>query len=153
MLVHVLLVQCLVLRREAGVNVQRLIANSAAFDAPLSNFFTVTDGTIRDDAYISAGAFDARVGRLMDNMLSPNDWLLSQNDAGYFSDGALLQGQRDEDYRCTGAPSFIGNGNAVLDFTFNYNNPQVNCSGTLSFYRLPYVLQVAEQSIEQELIT
>ena len=136
---------------EAGVNVQRLIANSAAFDAPLSNFFKITDGTIRDDAYISAGAFDARVGRLTDNLLSPNEWLLSQNDEGYFSDGALLQGQRDEDYRCTGAPSFIGNGNAVLDFTFNYSNPQVNCSGTLAFYRLPYVLQIAEQSVEQQL--
>ena len=136
---------------EAGVNVQRLIANSAAFDAPLSNVFKITDGTIRDDAYISAGDFDARVGRLMDNMLSPNEWLLSQNDAGYFSDGALLQGQRDEDYRCTGAPSFIGDGNAVLDFTFNYSNPQVNCSGVLAFYRLPYVLQVPVQSVEQEL--
>ena len=35
--------------------------------------------------------------------------------------------------------------------TFSYNNPVVNCSGVLAFYRLPYVLAVAEQSIEQKL--
>ena len=136
---------------EAGISVEKLIANSAAFDAPLSDKFDIVEGRLRDDAFISAGLFDARIGRLRDNMLTPNEWLLSANDNDYFTDGALLQGIRDEDYRCTGAPSFIGNDNAILDVTFTYDNPYVNCSGVLSFYRLPYVLQAPVQSIENQL--
>ena len=134
---------------EAGIDVRRLYANSAAFDAPLTNAFTITDANIKDDVFVSSGDFDARIGRLRDNNLSPNEWLLAANDNDYFSDGALLAGQRSEDYRCTGLPSFIGNANSILNFTFSYNNPSVDCDGVLTFYRLPFVLANPQQSSEQ----
>ena len=140
---------------EAGINVQRLIANSAAFDAPLTDSFNIIQGRIRDNAYISAGEFDARVGRLDSNSLTPDAWLLSQNDAGYFSNGALLTGEREEDYRCTGAPSYITNAGAVLDFNLTYSNPSIDCSGVLTYYRLPYVLtnfvETSEQILDNQL--
>ena len=137
---------------EAGVDVERLYVNSAAFNARLSNRFTLSDTKLRDDVFISAGAgFDARIGRLLDNNLTPNEWLTSQADADFFADGALSSGERSEDYRCTGAPSFIADNNAILDVSFTYNSPAVNCTGVLSFYRLPFVLEIAEQSSEQQL--
>ena len=123
----------------------------AVIYAPVSESLTVTEGRLRDDLYLTIGGFDARIGRLADNTLDANEWLLSSLDDNFFENGALSNGQREEDYRCTGNPSFIGDGNAVLDMTFSYNNPVVNCSGVLAFYRLPYVLAVAEQSIEQKL--
>ena len=136
---------------EAGIEVAKFIANNGAISAPLTNYLTVEEGRIRDDLYITAGGFDARIGRLADNSLDASDWLLSNLDGGFFDDGALASGLREEDYRCTGAPNYIGDGNAVLDFAFNYNNPSVNCSGVLAFYRLPYVLQVPVQTAEQEI--
>ena len=136
---------------EAGIEVTKFIANSGAIYAPVSESLTVTEGRLRDDLYLTIGGFDARIGRLADNTLDANEWLLSSLDDNFFENGALSNGQREEDYRCTGNPSFIGDGNAVLDMTFSYNNPVVNCSGVLAFYRLPYVLAVAEQSIEQKL--
>ena len=134
---------------EAGINVKRLYANSAAFQATITNNFIIEDGAIRDDVFITASGFNGRVGRLMTNDLSPNDWLIAANDNDYFSDGALLAGQRSEDYRCTGLPSFIGNANNVLNFNFSYNSPSVDCSGVLTFYRLPLVLANPQQSSEQ----
>mgnify|MGYP000291077933 CR=1 FL=1 len=136
---------------EAGINVSKFLANSGAISAPLTNSLTINEGRLRDDLYLSIGDFDARIGRLLDNSLDANEWLLSSLDDGFFNDGALQSGIRAEDYRCTGAPSFIGDGNAVLDVTFSYDNPTVNCSGVLAFYRLPYVLQVPVQSVEQKL--
>ena len=136
---------------EAGINVTTFLANSGAIYAPVTDQLTIQDGRLRDDLYLTIGEFDARIGRLLDNSLDPNEWLLSSLDNNFFENGALSTGQREEDYRCTGAPSFIGNGNAVLSMTFDYNNPSVNCSGVLTFYRLPYVLQVPVQSIEQQL--
>ena len=136
---------------EAGIELTKFIANSGAINAPVTNNFTLTEGRLRDDLYLSIGDFDARIGRLFDNTLDPNSWLTSSLDDGFFADGALSAGLRSEDYRCTGAPSFIGDGNAVLDVSFNFANPTVDCSGVLAFYRLPYSLQVAQQSVEQEL--
>ena len=136
---------------EAGINVTTFLANSGAIYAPVTDQLTIQDGRLRDDLYLTIGDFDARIGRLLDNSLDPNEWLLSSLDDNFFENGALSTGQREEDYRCTGNPSFIGNGNAVLNMTFDYNNPSVNCSGVLAFYRLPYVLQVPVQSIEQQL--
>ena len=136
---------------EAGINVTTFLANSGAIYAPVTDQLTIQDGRLRDDLYLTIGDFDARIGRLLDNSLDPNEWLLSSLDDNFFENGALSTGQREEDYRCTGNPSFIGNGNAVLSMTFDYNNPSVNCSGVLAFYRLPYVLQVPVQSIEQQL--
>jgi len=136
---------------EAGIEVTKFYANSGAINAPVTNQLTVTDGRLRDDLYLTIGSFDARIGRLADNTLDANEWLPSSLDDNFFENGALSDGQREEDYRCTGNPSFIGDGNAVLDMTFSYNNPAVNCSGVLAFYRLPYVLAVPEQSIEQKL--
>ena len=134
---------------EAGIDVQRLYANSAAFDAPLTNSFDIIDGKIRDDIFITAGGFDARIGRLETNSMTPNDWLLSQSEVDYFSNGAIIAGEREEDYRCTGMPSYIGNANSVLNVNFTYANPNVDCSGILTFYRLPFVLVNPEQSSEQ----
>ena len=136
---------------EAGINVTKFIANNGAISAPLTNGLTIDEGRIRDDLYLSVGAFDARIGRLADNTLDASEWLLSNLDGGFFDDGALQSGLREEDYRCTGTPSFIGAGNAVLDFSFSYSDPTVNCSGVLAFYRLPYVLQVPVQSVEQQI--
>ncbi|MGC6517441.1 MAG: hypothetical protein ACON49_05385 [Candidatus Puniceispirillaceae bacterium] len=136
---------------EAGIEFTKFIANSGAVYAPVTEELVITDGRLRDDLYLSIGSFDARIGRLLDNNLDPNEWLLSSLDDNFFENGALATGQREEDYRCTGTPSFIGNGNAVLNMTFNYDNPVVNCSGVLTYYRLPYVLQVPVQSIEQQL--
>ena len=136
---------------EAGIEVTKFYANSGAINAPVTNQLTVTDGRLRDDLYLSIGDFDARIGRLLDNSLTADAWMLSNLDNGFFADGALSDGQREEDYRCTGMPSFIGDANAVLNMTFDFNNPTVNCSGVLAYYRLPYSLQVPVQSVEQKL--
>ena len=136
---------------EAGIEVTKFIANSGAISAPLTNRLIIEEGRIRDDLYLTSGAFDARIGRLLDNALNPNSWLTSSLDEGFFADGALSSGIRSEDYRCTGTPTYIGNDNAVLDFTFNFTNPTVDCSGVLTFYRLPYSLQVPIQSNEQQI--
>ena len=136
---------------EAGIDVQRLYANSAAFDAPLTESFDIIDGKVRDDIFITAGDFDARIGRLANNSLTPNDWLLSLSEVDYFSNGAVIAGERAEDYRCTGNPSYIGDANSVLNVNFSYANPNVDCSGVLTFYRLPFVLVNPEQSSQQVL--
>ena len=48
-------------------------------------------------------------------------------------------------------PSYIGDSSpqAKLDFTFSFDNPLVDCSGVLTFYRLPFVLVNPKQSSEQ----
>ena len=120
---------------EAGINVTTFLANSGAIYAPVTDQLTIQDGRLRDDLYLTIGDFDARIGRLLDNSLDPNEWLLSSLDDNFFENGALSTGQREEDYRCTGNPSFIGNGNAVLSMTFDYNNPVSKllwCLGLLS---------------------
>ena len=105
---------------EAGINLERLYMNSATIRAPLTQptpgtpVFTVADGRIRDNAYFDIGAsggteFLARIGRLEDNVMDFDTWLLGGTEAGYFDTAALApQLNREDDYRCTGAPSFLG---------------------------------------------
>ena len=136
---------------EAGVNVTNLSVNSGAIQLTTDSVFNITAGRIRDSLFISVADFDARVGRLPDNMLEPDRWLSAGASAGFFDNGALASGVRDEDYRCTGLPSFIANANAVLDFNFNFSNPIVTCSGVLTYYRLPFVLDTPVETSEQVL--
>ena len=138
---------------EAGIDVTKLSVNSGAIKSPDRTVFNVLDGRIRDSLFISMGDFDARVGRLPDNQLAPDRWLNAGDATGYFDEGAFLAGTRDEDYRCTGFPTFISDANAVLDFTFNFTSPNVECSGVLTYYRLPFVLTTPEETTEQKLDT
>ena len=39
----------------------------------------------------------------------------------------------------------------MLDFNFSYDNPVVNCSGVLTYYRLPFVLSSPVETSEQVL--
>ena len=134
---------------EAGINVTTFLANSGAIYAPITDQLTIQDGRLRDDLYLTIGDFDARIGRLLITLIQMNGYYRSPDD-NFFENGALSTGQREEDYRCTGNPSFIGNGNAVLNMTFDYNNPSVNCSGVLVI-ACHMSLQVPVQSIEQQL--
>ena len=136
---------------EAGINVTNLSVNSGAIQSPTDSVFNVINGRIRDSLFITIDGFDARVGRLPDNMLEPDRWLSAGASPGFFDNGALSSGVRDEDYRCTGLPSFITNANAVLDFNFSYENPVVDCSGVLTYYRLPFVLSSPVETSEQVL--
>ena len=136
---------------EAGINVTNLSVNSGAIQSPIDSVFNVINGRIRDSLFVTVGGFDARVGRLPDNMLEPDRWLSAGASPGFFENGALSSGVREEDYRCTGLPSFITDANAVLDFTFTYDNPVVNCTGVLTYYRLPYVLSAPVETSEQVL--
>ena len=120
--------------------------------------FTVTNGNIRDNLYLDIGAsggspFLARIGRLEDNNLSPDNWLLAGTAAGYFNDGAVEPTTtRSDDYRCTGAPAYIGNATAVLGFSFSFNRPFVDCSGVLNFYSPIYSLATVKQTVDQEIL-
>ena len=138
----------------AGITLSELSVNSAAIEAPATTNMTIPLGRIRDNLFLTIGDFDARIGRLEDNDLTPDSWLAAADlstKSGYFNSGIMLSGERSEDYRCTGAPSYIANANAVLDFTFTFNNPVVECSGLLTYYRLPYVLGTPQQTAEQQL--
>ena len=147
-----------------GVNVANLSMNSAVISAPQTavtsggSAFTVTSGNIRDNLYLDIGAgggspFLARVGRLEDSTLSPDSWLLAGTEAGYFNDGAVEPTTtRSDDYRCTGAPAYIGNATAVLDFSFSFNRPFVDCSGVLNFYSPIYSLATVKQTVDQEIL-
>ena len=72
-------------------------------------------------------------------------------DSDFFVTASADDGLRAEDYRCTGTPSYLGNANAILNFSFSFDDPLVDCSGVLTYYRLPYVLQNIQQSSEQQL--
>ena len=138
----------------AGITLSELSVNSAAIEAPATTNMTIPLGRIRDNLFLTIGDFDARIGRLEDNDLTPDSWLAAADlstKSGYFNSGIMLSGERSEDYRCTGAPSYIANANAVLDFTFTFNNPVVECSGLLTYYRFPYVLGTPQQTAEQQL--
>ena len=69
---------------EAGIEVTKSIANSGAIYVPVSESLTVTEGRLRDDLYLTIGGFDARIGRLADNTLDANEWLLSSLDDNFF---------------------------------------------------------------------
>ena len=150
---------------EAGINLERLYMNSATIRAPLTQptpgtpVFTVADGRIRDNAYFDIGAsgsteFLARIGRLEDNEMDFDTWLLGGTEAGYFDTAALVpQLNREDDYRCTGAPSFLGNANAVLSFSFLFNRPAVDCSAVLAYYSQSYELATPVRTVEQEVLT
>ena len=121
--------------------------------------FTVADGRIRDNAYFDIGAsggteFLARIGRLEDNLMDFDTWLLGGTEAGYFDTAALApQLNREDDYRCTGAPSFLGNSNAVLSFSFLFDRPAVDCSAVLAYYSQSYELARPVRTVEQEVLT
>ncbi|EHI49802.1 hemolysin-type calcium-binding region [SAR116 cluster alpha proteobacterium HIMB100] len=150
---------------EAGINLERLYMNSATIRAPLTQpapgtpVFTVTDGRIRDNAYFDIGAaggteFLARIGRLENNVMDFDSWLLAGTEAGYFDNAALApQLNREDDYRCTGAPSFLGDANAVLSFSFLFNRPAVDCSAVLAYYSQSYELATPVRTVEQEVLT
>ncbi len=150
---------------EAGINIERLYMNSATIQAPLTQpspgtpVFTVADGRIRDNAYFDIGGsggteFLARVGRLEDNVMDFDTWLLAGSQAGYFDNAALApQMNREDDYRCTGAPSFLGNANATLSFSFLFNRPAVDCSAVLAYYSQSYELASPVRTVEQEVLT
>jgi len=138
---------------EAGINVNKLYARNSSITAAVSELFTIADGQVNNNTYLNIGDFDARIGRLEDNSLVPASWVESGDNGDFFVSASATTGIRAEDYRCTGNPGYIGDANQVLNFSFSYNNPNVDCSGTLAFYRNPYVLVSPVQTVEQRLNT
>ena len=150
---------------EAGVNVARLVMNSASIVAPLTSVepgqpaFTVSDGRIRDNLFLDIGGaedetFLARIGRLEDNELMPDYWLLAADaDSDYFGTGATQGGVREDDYRCSGSPNYLGDANAILSFTFFFQRPNVNCNGVLVYYNPVYDLASPKRTANEEVLT
>ena len=138
---------------EAGIRIDKLYARNSSITAGLSSLLTIADGQVNNNLYMNIGDFDARIGRLEDNSLVPASWVEDGDNSDFFVSASATTGVRAEDYRCTGGPSYIGNGNAVLNFNFSFNDPHVDCSGTLAFYRNPYVLVSPVQTVEQRLDT
>ena len=136
---------------EAGIDISQLYSRNASILAGLSSDMSIEDGRIRDELFLNIGDFDARIGRLRDNTLVPSSWVEDSEDADFFISSSAIDGLRSEDYRCTGKPNYIGNDSAVLNFNFFFDSPNVDCSGLLTFYRLPYVLVNPKQSSEQQL--
>ena len=136
---------------EAGINIDKLYARNSSLTAGLSSLMTIADGQVNNNTYLNIGDFDARIGRLDDNTLVPASWVESGDNSDFFVSASATTGIRAEDFRCTGGPSYIGDGNQVLNFTFSFNNPNVDCSGTLAYYRNPYVLVNPQQTVEQRL--
>ena len=146
------------------VNLAYLSMNSAVIEAPRTGIaiggsrFTVDDGNIRDNLYLNLGSDDeelfmARIGRLEDNALSPDSWLLAGEQTGYFDAGAVDGAiARSDDYRCTGLPSYIGNANAIFDFSFSFQRPFVDCSGVLNYYSPAYSLLNVKQTADQQVL-
>ncbi len=149
---------------DADINLAYLSMNSAAIEAPRTaltlggSSFTVANGNIRDNLYLNIGsadtvAFAARIGRLEDNSLSPDNWLLAGAQTGYFDNGAVLaQTDRKDDYRCTGLPGYIGSPNAVFNFSFSFNRPFIDCSGVLNYYSPAYSLVQVKQTTDQQVL-
>ena len=149
---------------EEDVNLAYLSMNSAVIEAPRTGIaiggsrFTVDDGNIRDNLYLNLGSDDeelfmARIGRLEDNALSPDSWLLAGGEAGYFDTGAVEAAlERSDDYRCTGLPSYIGNANAIFDFSFSFQRPFVDCTGVLNYYSPAYSLVNVKQTADQQVL-
>ena len=149
---------------DRDLNLAYLSMNSAVLDAPRTGIavggsrFTVEDGNIRDNLYLNLGSddtniFKARIGRLEDNALSPDSWLLAGEQAGYFDTGAVEAAlDRSDDYRCTGLPSYIGNANAIFDFSFSFQRPFVDCTGVLNFYSPAYSLVNFVQTADQQVL-
>ena len=134
---------------EAGVEVTEMSVNSGAIYAPISNYFAIENGRIRDTLFLTVGSLNARIGRQHDVIFSPDSWLLAADPEGYFDGGALTQSRRDEDYRCNGFPAFITDANAILDFSFSFDNPSLECSGVLIYYKWPFVVDGEFQTNEQ----
>lgn len=151
---------------EAGINLSRLVMNSASIVAPLTSVvpggsaFTVSDGRIRDNLFLDIGAGDtefpfmARVGRLEDNLLEPDSWLLAADaSSDYFAAAPAEVGVREDDYRCSGAPDYLGDANAILSFTFFFQRPNVNCNGVLVYYNPVYELASPKRTAKEEVLT
>ena len=136
---------------EAGIDVSTIHARNASIAASLSTDLQIDNGRIRDELFLNVGDFDARIGRLRDNTLVPANWVDDADYDDFFVSASAEDGLREEDYRCTGNPSYIGSNSSILNFNFFYDSPNVDCSGLLTFYRLPYVLVNPQQSSEQEL--
>ena len=136
---------------EAGIDISKLYSRNTSIAAGLSSDLTIADGRVRDELFLNVGDFDARIGRLEDNQLVPASWVEDAEDSDFFVTASADDGLRAEDYRCTGTPSYLGNANAILNFSFSFDDPLVDCSGVLTYYRLPYVLQNIQQSSEQQL--
>ncbi|MDC1135924.1 hypothetical protein OAT45_04360 [Alphaproteobacteria bacterium] len=148
----------------ADINVDYLSMNSVAISAPntaVADFgsnFTVANGNIRDNLYLNLGdsgtePFMARIGRLEDNTLSPDNWLLAGATTGYFDNGAMEAAtDREDDFRCTGLPSYIGDANAVFNFNFTLQRPFVDCSGVLNYYSPAFSLLNVEQTADQQVL-
>ena len=134
---------------EAGVEISEMSVNSGAIYAPISNYFAIENGRIRDTLFLTVGSLNARIGRQHDVIFSPDSWLLAADPEGYFDGGALTQSRRDEDYRCNGFPAFITDANAILDFSFSFDNPSLECSGVLIYYKWPFVVDGEFQTNEQ----
>jgi hypothetical protein len=149
---------------DADVNLAYLSMNSAAISAPntaVADFgsnFTVANGNIRDNLYLNLGEsgtepFMARIGRLEDNTLSPDSWLSAGAVTGYFDTGAMEAATaREDDFRCTGLPAYIGDANAVFNFNFTLQRPFVDCSGVLNYYSPAFSLLNVEQTADQQVL-
>jgi len=152
------------LTSDADVNLSYLSMNSAAISAPRTamaaggSSFAVDNGNIRDNLYLDLGdagntLFQARIGRLEDNTLTPDSWLQAGAATGFFDNGALQpSGDRKDDYRCTGLPAYIANANAVFNFSFTFQRPFVDCSGVLNFYSPVYSLLNVKQTADQQVL-
>ena len=150
---------------QAGINISRLVMNSASIYAPKTSVnpgmpaFTVTDGRIRDNFYADIGGEDgddffARIGRLENNDFEPDSWLLAADvDTGYFNSAILQASVREDDFRCSGSPGYLGNSNAVLSFSFFFQRPDVSCDALLVYYNPRYELASANRTVNEEVLT
>ena len=133
----------------SGVTFSRFLADNGGVNAFVSDRFEIVDGTVVDDMFISAGGFDARVGRLKSAGLAPNEWLGEAALTGFFADGALRLATRNEDYSITGPASYRGNNLAVLSYNFLFDNPNVSSSGIATSWSPIYELVGSEASLQR----
>jgi len=150
---------------EAGLNISRLVMNSASIYAPKTSVlpgmpaFSVDDGRIRDNFFMDIGGeqgdeFLGRVGRLEDNQFEPDSWLLAADaSSGYFGTAALQPSVREDDFRCSGAPSYLGDANAILSFSFFFQRPGASCDALLVYYNPRFELASSKRTVNEEVLT
>ena len=134
---------------DSGVQFNKLLTNTAAISAPISDFFEIEQGEVIDDVFITAGDMNARIGKLKQAGLNPASWLGGTGDPAFFAGGALPTGGRLESFAMTGSGSFVGDANAVLSYNFLFNDPTISGSGVITSWSQQLTLLGEEASLQR----